>query len=162
MYNSKIIIYTDGSAIGNPGPGGCAAVLLYGTKRLELSKGYRKTTNNRMELMAVIMALEALKKDNLSLIIYSDSKYVVDAVEKKWVFNWVKNGFKKKKNRDLWFMFLKLYPNNQIQFKWVEAHAGIKENERCDFLAKQAAENPLLIDEYFEETQKKESLFNDE
>jgi len=158
MKESKIIIYTDGSAIGNPGPGGCAAVLIYGKNRLELSKGYRLTTNNRMELMAVIMALEALKKDGLNIIIFSDSRYVVEAVEKKWIFKWKSTGFNKKKNIDLWMNFLELYPKNQIQFKWVEAHVGISENEKCDFLAKKAAENPQFIDKEYENLKNRESL----
>jgi len=146
----KVIIYTDGSSLGNPGPGGCAAILIYGNKRLEISRGYKNTTNNRMELLAVILALEALKKDNLNVIIYSDSNYVVNAVEKKWVFDWVKNGFKKKKNADLWMKFLELYHKNNISLQWVEAHAGILENEKCDLLAKKAAENPLYHDDEFE------------
>ncbi len=132
-------MYTDGASSGNPGPGGYGTVLLYGQHRKELTEGFRKTTNNRMELLAVIVGLEALKKTGLQVKIYSDSKYVVDAVEKGWVFNWQKKGFKGKKNKDLWQRFLKLYPLQKITFQWVKGHAGIAENERCDQLAVQSS-----------------------
>ena len=104
-----VLIYTDGASRGNPGPGGYGAVMLYGTLRKELSEGFRLTTNNRMELLSVIAALEALKKENTTVTIYSDSKYVVDSVEKKWVFGWEKKNFKQKKNTDLWIRFLNVY-----------------------------------------------------
>ena len=148
----SIIIYTDGSAKGNPGKGGFGVVLLSGDHRKELSGGFRLTTNNRMELLAVIVALESIKKQDVKVTVYSDSKYVVDAVEKKWVFSWEKNSFKKKKNIDLWIRFLKVFKKNQVSFVWVKGHADIKENERCDFLAVQAAEKEnLATDRWYEE-----------
>lgn len=137
---SKVIVYTDGAASGNPGPGGYGAVLQFGKHRKELSEGFKRTTNNRMELMAVIVALETMKKDNLDIDIYTDSKYIVDAVEKKWLFTWEKNDFKKKKNEDLWKRFLKLYRKHNIRFIWVKGHANIRENEVCDKLAVQASQ----------------------
>ncbi|NBC82692.1 MAG: ribonuclease HI [Bacteroidetes bacterium] len=141
---SKVIIYTDGAASGNPGPGGYGAVLMYGNHRKELSGGFRLTTNNRMELMAVIEALEAMKKDNLDIDIYTDSKYIADAVEKKWLFSWEKSNFNKKKNPDLWKRFLKLYRKHNIRFIWVKGHADNRENERCDRLAVQASKSDHL------------------
>ena len=152
MNSFRIIIYTDGSSQGNPGRGGYGIVLMAGTHRKELSQGFRKTTNNRMELLAVIVGLEALKKPNSIVTVYSDSKYVVDAVEKGWVFNWAKTGFKKKKNVDLWKRFLKIYTEHKVAFQWVKGHAGIPENDRCDFLAVQAGSQPnLLIDKGYED-----------
>jgi ribonuclease HI len=147
---SKIVIYTDGSCLNNPGPGGYAIVMKFGQLRKEISKGYRKTTNNRMELLSVIEAMRLLKRNDLDVILHSDSSYVVDAINKKWVFDWQKKGFKKKKNPDLWRMFLEIYPHFRIEFKWVKAHAGNIENERCDTLAKMAAENPTEIDQVYE------------
>jgi ribonuclease HI len=148
---SEVIIYTDGAAQGNPGRGGYGAVLISGDKRKELSHGYRLTTNNRMELLSVIKALEALKKPNMHITIFSDSKYVVDAVNEGWVFGWKKKGFKGKKNSDLWTRFLQLYPNQKIKFVWVKGHANNKENEHCDMLAVEAANRPpLSIDEGYE------------
>lgn len=126
----KVIIYTDGAARNNPGNGGYGIVMMYGNKKKELSQGYELTTNNRMELLAVIVALEQLKKDNLDIEIYTDSAYVVNAVEKKWVWSWVKKGFKGKKNEDLWRKFLTLYPKNNIQFHWVKGHADNMFNNR--------------------------------
>ena len=148
----KVHVFTDGSSRGNPGPGGYGVVLKFGPHEKELSAGYRKTTNNRMELLAVIKALEAMKVNGLHITIYTDSKYVCEAVEKGWVFNWVRTQFKDKKNADLWMHFLKLYKLHHIQFKWVKGHNGHKENERCDVLATQAADNSsnLLIDDGFE------------
>lgn len=143
---SKVIVYTDGSAKGNPGPGGYAAVLIAGGYEKELSQGFKHTTNNRMELLAVIVALEALKRP-CEVHVYSDSKYVVDSIEKKWVFGWVKKGFKDKKNPDLWRRFLAIYPKHQVNMHWVKGHAGNKYNERCDSLAVQAAESNSLIDD---------------
>ncbi|MDX1627521.1 MAG: ribonuclease HI [Fulvivirga sp.] len=150
-----ITMYTDGAAKGNPGPGGYGTVMLTtvnGKKyRKELAEGFRKTTNNRMELLAVIKGLEAIKKEGRNVLIYSDSKYVVEAVEKGWIWNWQKKGFKKKANVDLWQEFIKLYKKHNIKFKWVKGHAGIPENERCDQLAVSAAEGPdLKIDEGYE------------
>jgi len=147
----KIIAYTDGSSLGNPGPGGYGAVLIYGAHRKELSAGYRRTTNNRMELLAVIRVLEALKKPNLDVHIYTDSRYVQQAVSKGWVFGWEKKGFKDKKNPDLWRQFLPLYRQHQVSLHWVKGHAGHPENERCDELATTAArESPFLVDAGFE------------
>ena len=115
---SAITIYTDGSALGNPGPGGYGAVLLSGHHRKELSQGFRLTTNNRMELMAVCVALETLKFEGSDVVIYSDSKYVVDAVSKGWVFGWVRKGFAGKKNPDLWMRFLRVYNRHNVRFVW--------------------------------------------
>jgi ribonuclease HI len=146
-----VLIYTDGASRGNPGPGGFGAVLLYGTLRKELSEGFRLTTNNRMELLSVIVALEALKKENTEVTIYSDSKYVVDSVEKKWVFGWEKKNFKQKKNADLWIRFLNIYRKQQVKFIWVKGHASNKENNRCDELAVASAqEKHLKIDKGYE------------
>jgi ribonuclease HI len=148
---SQLIIYTDGAARGNPGPGGYGAILQWGTVRKEMSQGYRKTTNNRMELMAVIAALESLTRDNLDITIYSDSSYVVDAIEKGWVFNWVKKGFKDKKNPDLWKRFLESYKKHKIKFVWVRGHADNPMNNRCDDLATTAADSrDWLVDEGYE------------
>ncbi|MDP3913422.1 MAG: ribonuclease HI [Bacteroidota bacterium] len=140
----NITIYTDGAARGNPGPGGYGAVLMSGQFRKELSGGFELTTNNRMELLAVIVALEALKIENSQVTIYSDSKYVVDAVEKGWIWNWVKIRFKGKKNEDLWLRFLKIYQKHKVKFVWVKGHADIPENERCDQLAVEASLQPRL------------------
>ena len=156
----RVAIYTDGAAKGNPGKGGYGIVLLSGKLRKELSKGFRLTTNNRMELLAVIVSLEALKKKPESVIIYSDSKYVVDAVEKKWVFGWEKTNFNKKKNPDLWIRFLKIYRQHNVVFKWVKGHSDNAENNRCDFLAVEASEGSSLeIDVWYEKSQEKNSLF---
>ena len=147
----SIIIYTDGSAKGNPGNGGYGIVMMSGTYRKELLQGFRLTTNNRMELLAVIVALENIKKEGTSVTIYSDSKYVVDSVDKKWVFGWEKKNFSKKKNPDLWIRFLKIYRKQKVSFIWVKGHANNKENERCDTLAVQAADSKnLLIDQWYE------------
>jgi len=148
-----IELFTDGASSGNPGPGGYGVILRAGKYYKELSAGYRKTTNNRMELMAVIVGLEALKKPGNEVVIYSDSKYVIDAVEKKWVFGWVKKGFEGKKNKDLWLRFLRVYALHQVRFVWVKGHAGHPENERCDQLAVEAGKNKAqhLIDSVFEQ-----------
>ncbi len=146
-----ITIYTDGSSRGNPGPGGYGTVLLAKGHRKELSEGFRLTTNNRMELLAVIKGLEALKVINAEVLIYSDSKYVVDAVEKGWLWGWIKKGFKDKKNKDLWMRFVPAYKRQKVKFKWVKGHAGIPENERCDELAVAAAmQSNLPADQGFE------------
>lgn len=139
MTQPKITIYTDGAARGNPGPGGYGIVLLSGQHRKELSEGYRLTTNNRMELLAVIVALETLKIPGSKVTIYTDSKYVADAVTKGWVFNWVKKRFKGKKNPDLWLRFLEIYKNHDVRFVWVKGHANNPLNERCDQLAVEAS-----------------------
>lgn len=150
---SKITIYTDGAAKGNPGKGGYGAVLISGKHRKEISEGFRLTTNNRMELWAVIAALEILKNQPAEVEIFSDSKYVVDAVEKGWVFGWEKKGFAKKKNPDLWMRFLAIYRKHKVSFTWVKGHAGNALNERCDELAVEAAEGTdLKIDKGFEES----------
>lgn len=146
-----ITIYTDGASKGNPGPGGYGVVLISGHHRKEISQGFRLTTNNRMELLSVIVALEALKNEGSSVIIYSDSKYVVDAVEKGWIYNWKKNNFKGKRNSDLWVRFLKVYPRHKVKFVWIKGHNNNKENERCDYLAVTAAQKAQLsIDEGYE------------
>lgn len=146
-----IKIYTDGASRGNPGPGGYGIVMIYGSLRKEISEGFRLTTNNRMELLSVIVSLETLKKEGSSVTIYSDSKYVVDAVEQKWVFGWEKKNFKDKKNPDLWMRFLRIYRKHQVKFVWVKGHASNKENNRCDELAVEAAlGGDLKIDSGYE------------
>ena len=132
-------IYTDGASRGNPGPGGFGVVMIYGEHRKEISEGYKYTTNNRMELLSVIVALESLKKDGTTATVYSDSKYVVDAVELKWLFGWEKKHFKDKKNPDLWMRFLKVYRRHAVKFVWVKGHSSNIENNRCDELAVAAA-----------------------
>ncbi|HEX8549669.1 MAG TPA: ribonuclease HI [Cytophagaceae bacterium] len=146
-----IVIYTDGSSRGNPGPGGYGVVLKYKNFRKELSEGFRKTTNNRMELLAVIAGLEALKNEGEEVKIYSDSKYVVDAVEKGWVKSWVAKNFAGKKNKDLWLRFLEVYKKHKVKFEWLRGHAGNEENEVCDKLAvKSACGENLKIDAGYE------------
>jgi ribonuclease HI len=142
-----ITMYTDGSSLGNPGPGGYGTLLLYGKHRKELSAGYRLTTNNRMELMAVIAGLEALKHNDSGVTIYTDSKYVADAVEKGWLINWIRTRFKNKKNSDLWMRFYELYQLHRVKFVWVKGHASIPGNERCDQLAVAAANGSDLSDD---------------
>lgn len=145
-------IFTDGAAKGNPGPGGYGTILRFGPHEKEFSQGFRKTTNNRMELLAVIVGLEALTSNKYPVKIYSDSKYVVDAVEKRWVFNWVKIGFKQKKNSDLWKRYLEVQKGFDIQFIWIKGHNGHPENERCDQLAVAASlSKNLLIDTFYEQ-----------
>lgn len=140
----NITIYTDGAARGNPGPGGYGVVLMAGEHRKELSGGFRLTTNNRMELLAVIMGLEALKIEGSKVTIYTDSKYVADSVEKGWLWGWVKKQFKGKKNADLWMRFIPAYKKHHVKFVWVKGHANIPENERCDQLAVEASFLPGL------------------
>ena len=135
----SIIIYTDGAALGNPGKGGYGVVMKFGTIRKELSAGFKHTTNNRMELLAVIVAMESIKKNDYVIEIYSDSKYVVDAIEKGWLWGWQKKGFKDKKNPDLWKQYIPLHVKYKPKFVWVKGHAGHPENERCDQLAVAAA-----------------------
>ena len=151
----QLIIYTDGAARGNPGPGGYGAILMWGDKQKELSAGYRLTTNNRMELMAVIAALKSLTKQNLSVSIFTDSQYVLNSVEKKWLDGWIKTDFKGgKKNKDLWLEYYHLSRNYTIKFIWVKGHAENKYNNRCDELATEAADGyNLLIDEGYERAQ---------
>lgn len=150
--SQKIIIYTDGSSRGNPGPGGYGAILIYGDKRKELSQGYRRTTNNRMELMGVIAALEALKKKGLQIDVFTDSQYIVKAIKEGWLNKWLATNFAKgKKNKDLWVKFYNLYKQHSIQFHWVKGHADNPLNNRCDELATTAADGgDLLVDEGYE------------
>lgn len=156
-----IKIYTDGSSLGNPGPGGYGIVLISGKFYKEISTGYRLTTNNRMELLAAIVALETLKKKGSEVRLFSDSKYVIDAINKKWVFNWEKKGFKGKKNPDLWKRFLKIHGKHEVEFIWVKGHAGNMMNEKCDELAVGAANGPnLLIDEGYESDNNAGKLFS--
>ena len=161
--STPITIYTDGSSLGNPGPGGYGIVLISGPHRKELSQGYKLTTNNRMELMAVIVALESLKFENSHVTVYTDSRYVVDAVMKGWVFGWEKKNFARKKNPDLWKRFLKIYHEHQVKFVWVKGHAQNKENNRCDKLAVEASSSSkLLIDEgYQKELETGNNMFED-
>lgn len=144
----QVTIYTDGSARGNPGRGGYGVVLLtpQGHRR-EISAGYGLTTNNRMELMAVCVGLEALRVAPCDVTIYSDSQYVVHAVEKGWVFGWEKKGYKDKKNPDLWMRFLQVYRRHKVRFVWIKGHASIPENERCDQLAVAAANGAMLLED---------------
>ena len=152
-----VTIYTDGACIGNPGPGGYGAVLLYGNERREFSGGYRKTTNNRMEILAAIVGLEALK-EKCRITLYSDSQYVVNAVEKGWARKWRANGWNRNKsekalNPDMWDRLLRLCEYHNVEFRWVRGHAGIPENERCDQLATGAArQRNLPVDEGYEAT----------
>ena len=156
-----ITIYTDGAARGNPGRGGFGVVLISGHHRKELAQGFRLTTNNRMELLSVITALESLKKENESVTIYSDSKYVIDSVEKKWVFGWEKKNFAGKKNVDLWIRFLKIYRKQHVKFIWVKGHASNPLNNRCDELATGAADGgPLQIDTVYEANSDEQYLFD--
>ena len=150
----KIIMYTDGSSLGNPGPGGYGTLLIHGKYKKEISGGFRFTTNNRMELLAVIVGLEALKNKNSNVTIYTDSKYVVDSVEKGWLLNWIRIRFKNKKNSDLWMRFYEIYQIHQVKFIWIKGHAAIPGNERCDQLAVAAANGAnLSIDEGFSREQ---------
>lgn len=139
MAPLPILLYTDGSSRGNPGPGGYGVVLKCGTHYKELSEGFEETTNNRMELLAVIVGLEAIKRENAEVIVYSDSTYVVKAVNEGWVFGWEKKNFDKKANPDLWIRFLQIYRKHRVRFVWIKGHAGHPENERCDALAVAAA-----------------------
>ena len=145
--SQSIIMYTDGSSLGNPGPGGYGTLLLHGKYRKELSEGFRLTTNNRMELMAVIVGLETLKHKDSEVTIYTDSKYVVDAVEKGWLLNWIRIRFKGKKNSDLWMRFNDIYQLHRVKFVWVKGHADIPGNEKCDQLAVAAANGSNLSED---------------
>jgi len=147
MTTPKITIYTDGAARGNPGPGGYGAVLLSGEHRREISGGFNHTTNNRMELLAVIVALEALKIPESDVTIYTDWRHVADEVIKGWLFDWVKKRFKNKKNPDLWLRFLDIYKKHHVKFVWVKGHANNPLNERCDELAVAASLQPGLPDD---------------
>lgn len=151
MKAKSVYLYTDGSSLGNPGPGGYGIILewvgMSYTK--EFSAGYARTTNNRMELLAVIKGLELLKKPGMEVVVYSDSKYVVDSVEKKWVFNWAQKDFKGKKNSDLWKRFLKIYEKHKVHFQWIKGHDQHPQNERCDQLAVNAAKGKELQPDLF-------------
>lgn len=155
MENSVVEIYTDGACSGNPGPGGYGIVMKYKSQRKEMAQGFVKTTNNRMELMSVIVAIESLKKEGLHIIVYSDSKYVVDAINKNWVFGWIKKGFAGKANPDLWKRLLRALSKHIVKFVWVKGHASNVENNRCDELAVMASRSPnRLIDEGYELSKK--------
>ena len=148
-----IRIYTDGAAQGNPGPGGYGVILKYKDHVKELSQGFRLTTNNRMELLAVITGLEAIRKEGIPVSIYSDSEYVVNTVEKGWLWTWQNKNFAGKKNADLWKRYIPLHNKFKPKFHWVRGHAGHLENERCDYLAVQAASSRnLLVDEEYEQS----------
>ncbi|OJV53100.1 MAG: ribonuclease HI [Bacteroidetes bacterium 43-16] len=141
----SLIIYTDGASRGNPGRGGYGIILQWGSVRKEIAQGFKLTTNNRMELLAVIVALESLTREGIEIMVYSDSKYVIDSVEKGWVFGWEKKGFTGKKNPDLWMRFLKSYRKHRVKFHWVKGHANNPFNNRCDELATGAADGQNLI-----------------
>lgn len=152
-------IYTDGAAKGNPGNGGYGVVMRFNNVEKEISEGFRLTTNNRMELLAVIVALESMKTNQHPIHIYSDSKYVIDSITKGWIYNWKKTSFKGKKNQDLWLRYMGIADKFQLQFHWVKGHSGHKYNERCDLLAVTAAEGKKLkIDEVFEKLKAEEKL----
>jgi ribonuclease HI len=154
----QVHIYTDGAAKGNPGNGGYGVVMeLVGTPyKKEFYEGFRHTTNNRMELLAVIVGLEKIKNPKMKVLVISDSKYVVDAVEKKWVFGWEKKNFNGKKNPDLWMRFLKIYRKHQVDFKWIKGHNNHPQNERCDQLAVMASGLPnLSVDSFYENEEQK-------
>ncbi|WP_300567443.1 ribonuclease HI [Flavobacterium sp.] len=154
----QVHIYTDGAAKGNPGPGGYGVVMeLTGTPyKKEFYEGFRHTTNNRMELLAVIVGLEKLKNPNMTVLVVSDSKYVVDSVEKKWVLGWEKKNFAERKNSDLWIRFLKIYRKHQVDFKWIKGHNNHPQNERCDELAVMASQQAKLsVDAFYEKEEQK-------
>lgn len=157
--NQEVIIYTDGACSGNPGPGGYGVVLLSGKHRKELSEGFRLTTNNRMELLGAIIGLEALKFDGLTVKLYTDSQYLVNAVNKGWLFNWEQKRFAKKKNQDLWLRFLDVYRKHRVTLIWVKGHNNNPENERCDLLAVAASKGPgLKEDEGYKANNEEEEL----
>ena len=153
--NQPVQMYTDGAARGNPGPGGYGVILMSGKHHKELSQGYRRTTNNRMELMAVIAGLQALKKEGMNVTVFTDSQYVAKAIQEGWLKNWIATQFKGgKKNKDLWMRYLEISKLHKIKFTWVRGHNGNPENERCDRLAVQAANSfNLLVDENYERQQ---------
>ncbi len=159
---NNIFLYTDGAASGNPGPGGFGIILVWEGQNYvkEWSQGFRRTTNNRMELLAVIVGLELLKKQPMTVVVYSDSKYVIDSVNKGWVFNWEKKYFKDKKNPDLWKRFLKIYRKHKVHFQWVKGHSKHPQNERCDQMAVAAYKKKkgLLEDIYYEAQEKQHPL----
>jgi len=148
--NNTVELFTDGAARGNPGPAGYGLILKWGAHEREISEGFRRSTNNRMELLAVIVGLESLTRVNLNVHVTSDSKYVIDSVEKGWVFNWEKKKYKDKKNPDLWKRFLKIYRKHNVRFTWVKGHNDHPYNERCDKLAVNASLSPMKVDSYYE------------
>ncbi len=150
---NAVKVYTDGASSGNPGPGGYGVVLQWRGHEKELAEGFRKTTNNRMELLAVIVALESLKRPGLEVHVWSDSKYVVDAVEKRWVFGWEKKAYKDKKNPDLWKRFLRIYRQHRVRFHWIKGHNNHPLNERCDRLAVAASQAPTEVDTWYEQNE---------
>ena len=143
----EVIIYTDGACSGNPGPGGYGVVLISGRHRKEISEGFRLTTNNRMELLAAIIGLEALKRNGTAVRLYTDSLYLVNAVNKGWLFGWEMKRFAKKKNQDLWIRFLEVYRRHQVTLIWIKGHNNNPENERCDILAVTASKGPVLLED---------------
>lgn len=151
--HKELVMYTDGSSRGNPGPGGFGTILIWKGKEKEISQGFKLTTNNRMELMAVIAGLEVLNREGLHIVIHSDSQYVVKAWEEGWLKNWIATNFKGgKKNKDLWLRFHELSKRHHLRFKWVKGHADNPLNNRCDILATEAADSGhLLVDEGYEE-----------
>ncbi|MGB0366495.1 MAG: ribonuclease HI [Flavobacteriaceae bacterium] len=154
----EIHIYTDGSALGNPGPGGYGIIIEWVGKEYmkEFSRGFKYTTNNRMELLAIIEALEMLKLSPMDVLVFSDSKYVIEAIEKKWIFSWQKKNFKGKKNPDLWKRFLEINAQHKVRFQWIKGHNNHPQNERCDYLAVQAAKNMATEhDHYYEQSVQK-------
>jgi ribonuclease HI len=153
-------IYTDGAASGNPGPGGYGIILQSGAHYKEMSAGFRLTTNNRMELMSVCIALESLKTPGCHVTVYSDSKYVVDSVEKKWIDGWIRRGWKNVKNPDLWKRYLAIASIHKVKFHWIRGHNGHPMNERCDELAVAAGKGKnLLVDSWYELNKQQEGMF---
>ncbi|MFA5324998.1 MAG: ribonuclease HI [Bacteroidales bacterium] len=160
MTKVPIHIYTDGSSSGNPGPGGYGVVMRCGSQYKELSGGFKYTTNNRMELLAVIIGLESVKRLNADITVWSDSSYVVNAINKGWLFSWEKKNFAKKANPDLWIRFLKIFRLHNVKFVWIKGHAGHTENERCDVLAVEAGLRPELpIDFGYKDCEESHFLF---
>lgn len=158
--SAEITMYTDGAARGNPGPGGYGLVLQSGPHYKEVSEGFRLTTNNRMELLSVIKGLEMLKSQDCNVTVYSDSKYVVDSVEKKWIDGWIKRGWKNVKNPDLWKRYLEAAQPHRVRFKWIKGHNGHPMNERCDALAVEASlQKNLPADSWYEMNKDKDDLF---
>ncbi len=162
--SERIIIYTDGASLGNPGPGGYGIVMTmeHSPYRKQFSEGFRKTTNNRMELMAVVEALKKIKKDHQDVVVVTDSRYVSDAINKGWLENWIRRDFKKVKNPDLWKELARLLQNHKVEFIWIKGHNGHPENELCDKLAVKAAKLPpekQRIDEFYEKGENPPSLF---
>lgn len=159
--STKIQMYTDGAASGNPGPGGYGLILISGPHRKEVSEGFRLTTNNRMELLSVIIGLELLKVSGCQVDVYSDSKYVVDAIEKKWIDGWIRRGWKNVKNPDLWKRYLMAAKNHQVKFHWIRGHNGHPMNERCDELAVAASHGRNLPPDTWYEANRDSGMFGE-